>query len=327
MFLKKFLTTLTVGILATTSLASGKFGDEFYSNGVGARALALGGAFVSFEGDVNSVFWNPSGIAKVRSFGASVMHAEKFGGELMFDHFSALYPVSDFTLGFSYVRSSVDGILDTRNGSVTRNSEGQITDIDFTNINEFSDTDQLFNFAFGREWNEKLSVGANFKVIHRSIAEFSANGFGIDISGLYKIRENWRVGANLQNATTTIVNWNKGASKEYIRPLLKVGTSYDLKRGKNRFTFALDTDNRFEGRDYSSQVSLGALSLDFRIGVEYSFAELVFLRFGVDDVERLNFGAGFKIAKYFTVDYAISESGQSEDLGRAHRFSLNFLLN
>ncbi|MCC7430645.1 PorV/PorQ family protein [bacterium] len=318
---KTSLVIFLVNILLIQNV-HGKYADEFYANGVGARPLGLGGAFVSFEGDLNSVFWNPAGISAINSFGISLMHSEQFGGELMFDHFSVLQPVSDFTLGFSYIRSNVDEIFDTRKaGSFT---ETNLDSLDKSKITEFADTDQLFSFAFGRKWNDKLSFGANFKIIHRSVAEFSAKGFGIDVGGIYKVRENWRVGANLQNATTTVVSWNKGNSKEFIRPLLKLGTSYDYKLKRNRFTFALDTDNRLENRDYSAQFNVSAFSTDFRFGLEYAFAEAFFLRFGYDDVERMNFGAGFKIAKYFTIDYAVTEGGQSAVFGRSHRISLNF---
>ena len=38
-------------------------GFEFLRNEVGARPAALAGAFVGIEGDLNSIFYNPAGIA------------------------------------------------------------------------------------------------------------------------------------------------------------------------------------------------------------------------------------------------------------------------
>ena len=45
----------------------GTSGAQFLEIPVGAKAAALGGAFVGLSDDASSVFWNPSGIAKIKS--------------------------------------------------------------------------------------------------------------------------------------------------------------------------------------------------------------------------------------------------------------------
>jgi long-chain fatty acid transport protein len=67
MKMKKILTVATV-LLAACGLT---FGNGLNLNSIGARALAMGGAFVGLANDFSAVFWNPAGLAffKNKTFG------------------------------------------------------------------------------------------------------------------------------------------------------------------------------------------------------------------------------------------------------------------
>jgi long-chain fatty acid transport protein len=62
---------LFLGLAVILSLASGLLANGLNLNGFGARATAMGGAYVGLANDFTAVFWNPAGLAllKIGTFG------------------------------------------------------------------------------------------------------------------------------------------------------------------------------------------------------------------------------------------------------------------
>lgn len=86
-FLKRFLWLLLVGFLPigfvgtawSYPAASGREGD-FLSWGAGARALALGKAYVALATDATASYWNPAGLAFAEFPEVSALHAALWEG-------------------------------------------------------------------------------------------------------------------------------------------------------------------------------------------------------------------------------------------------------
>ena len=88
-----------------------KYGADFLAGGVGARALAMGGAYIAVTDDVYSGFWNPAGLHNVKMAEASYMHAERFSGVVSFDYAGFATPFSDKSvIGITLIRSGVNDI-------------------------------------------------------------------------------------------------------------------------------------------------------------------------------------------------------------------------
>ena len=66
--MKKKIAAISAVLLAAASLT---FGNGLNLNSVGARALAMGGAFIGLADDFSALFWNPAGLSffKVKTFG------------------------------------------------------------------------------------------------------------------------------------------------------------------------------------------------------------------------------------------------------------------
>ena len=47
-------------------LCSSVFSNGLNLNGIGARAIAMGGAFVGLADDFSAVFWNPAGLGQLK---------------------------------------------------------------------------------------------------------------------------------------------------------------------------------------------------------------------------------------------------------------------
>ena len=331
---KIFLLLIIVAVhnnYGQTSIA--KYAGEFMSIGVGARALAMGGAQVAVVNDVTSGYWNPAGLAKMDYPQVALMHDERFGGLVNYNYGSVAIPYgNDMSFGISAIRLSVDGIPDTRNALIDARTGEVIFDINNPNaridpdkVKEFSNTDWAFYGTFSKKQSDNFYWGANIKVISRSLAEFSALGIGFDVGALYEPIDNLYLGANLMDITTTLVAWD-GGRNELISPTAKLGVAYGFEFLSGRFLPALDIDMRFENRQFASTFNVGPVSFDLRAGLEYSFQNLFMIRAGYTDVKQFTVGAGVKLPK-LQVDYSFARFSNFEnDDWDTHRISIMLTL-
>jgi long-chain fatty acid transport protein len=59
------LSLALIVVVSSVALADGVGAFSAFKNGIGARALAMGGAFVAVADDATAVYWNPAGLAQV----------------------------------------------------------------------------------------------------------------------------------------------------------------------------------------------------------------------------------------------------------------------
>lgn len=330
--MKKLIFSLISFVLVSSAFSQGvsvgKYSGEFLAIGVGGRALGMGSSFVAIANDVSAGYWNPAGLTRLNYPQAMLMHDERFAGLVNYNYGAVAIPYkSDMTLAFSVIRLGVDGIPDTRNALVDLNGNLNLDDnefLDYSKITEFNYADWAFMFSFAKRYNDKISYGANLKVIKRDIAEFGAWGIGFDIGAIYSPMENLFLGANLQDVTTTIVAWDNGTT-QLISPTLKVGAAYQIKILNGTLIPAFDTDVRFENRKFASMANIGPISFDFHSGLEYTYDNLISVRLGYNDVKQFTFGAGIILPK-LNIDYSFVKFDRQGELGNTHRISLMLTL-
>jgi len=308
----------------------GKFAGEFLSIGVGGRALGMGGAQVALANDITAGYWNPAGLARMNYPQFSLMHEEHFGSLVNYNYAAVAIPYGkDMSFGLSVIRLSVDGIPDTRNALVDGNTGNVIYDInnpgariDPSLVTEFSNTDWAFYLTFSKRKSNKFMWGANVKIIRRNIADESAFGIGFDAGVIYLPTKKLSLGANLQDATTTLVAWSTGRN-ELITPTLKVGGAYSIEFLGGTILPALDFDIRFENRKFASNFNIGPVSFDLHSGIEYNYKNIFAIRGGYNDVKQFTVGAGVYLPK-LTIDYSFARFNESvaNRLPDTHRISL-----
>ena len=103
---------LVTGVVLFASLVAlgvddGVDAGSFVRDGVGARALGMGAAFVALADDLSAAVWNPAGLARIEGVSVGGMYTDKFGQEIDFQSLGAIARVSDFGVGATMVRSSV----------------------------------------------------------------------------------------------------------------------------------------------------------------------------------------------------------------------------
>ncbi|MCS6823704.1 MAG: PorV/PorQ family protein [Cytophagaceae bacterium] len=331
-----------------------KYSNEFLSIGVGARALAMSGVQTATVEDVTAGYWNPAGLLSLKTkYEIGLMHSEYFAGIAKYDYAGfATRLDSASVLALSGIRFGVDDIADTR---FLYDANGAIN---YNNIRFFSAADYGFILSYARSIRSLrgLKTGANFKVIHRVVGQFAnAWGFGMD-AGIQYERKGWRMGAMARDVTSTFNAWSHNTalvrdvyiqtgnnipenSVEITVPklILGLGRKFNISKKIGLFT-GMDMANTFDGKR-NVLLKSKLISVDPSAGIEVHYKQIIFLRGGVGNYQRIKdfekgqiarvrptFGVGVKINK-FSIDYALTDIGNLSEELYSNVFSLKLALN
>lgn len=342
---------LVLSLEMSAQVSKPKYANEFLAIGVGARAFALGGATVASVDGASSTYWNPARLTSLKSdYALDVMHAEYFAGIAAYDYVGFATTIDeDSKMGLSLIRFGVDDIPDTR---FIYDANGALN---YDNIRFFSAADYAFQFAYARnlKFVEGLSVGANAKVIHRTVGEFAkAWGFGFDLSAAYQWK-NLDVALVARDVTGTFTTWYHNITliediytqtnnvipentTEMAVPRIILGTAYTQELPYQFSIMAeVNFDATFDGQR-NTYISEEKFSIDPKAGIEIAYDNMAFLRFGGNNLQKIknfdgtqrwngqaNIGVGFKY-KILQVDYAFTDLGNSSESLYSHVFTMIF---
>lgn len=326
--LQFFFLLIGLNVANAGEITVAKYAGDFMSNGVGARALGMGGSYVAVaEGEI-SAYWNPAGLARMIYPQISLMHVERFSGIVKYDFLGISKPFGKTsTLAFSLARTGVDDIPITalRNpnlpvGAAYEDQQGNLVR-NWVFVEKWTRyVDYVAYVSYARMWKENWFLGGNVKMVYKGAADHSAWGLGFDVSLLNNPWRNLWIGANLQDATTTFLAWDTGRT-ELIVPTLKWGAAYPFHFYKFAVTPTFDVNTQFENIRYGTQANIGGISFDFHEGAELSYKNLIAFRVG-SDRGRLALGAGFHLPR-LNIDYAFLSH---KVLGETHQISLSLTL-
>ncbi|SFX80345.1 PorV/PorQ family protein [Cytophaga hutchinsonii] len=332
-----------------------KYSNEFLAIGIGARAFGMSNVQSAAVNDVTSAYWNPAGLQRIKTkYDIGLMHAEYFAGIAKYDYAGfATRLDSQSVIAASIIRFGIDDIPDTRylfDGDGNANGK-----INYNNIRFFSAADYAFLVSYARKSNliEGLNLGVNLKIINRTVGSFAtAWGFGFDVGGQYKAGK-WELGLVARDITGTFNAWSYNTellkdvyaqtnnmlpknSIEVTLPRLIPGVARNFKLTKKiGLLAATDLIITFDGKR-NTAVRTGVFSIDPAAGLEFDYMKIVYLRFGVGNIQRIkgfggnystsvqpNFGLGVKVSK-FTIDYALTDLGDFSESLYSNVFSLKF---
>ncbi len=288
----------------------GTFDGQFLKIGVGARAEAMGGAFVGVADDATALFWNAAGIARIdpEKSELSINHAN-WPGELSFDQ-----------VGYVFHIKRIPGAFGVHARALSMSPMVETTayqpDPDVGTGKTFDAGMMTAGFTYARSFTDKFSAGVTANFVNEGLAEFSQQTFAFDVGTLYDVGTlGMKIGMSIANMGSQIKFIDRSAR---IPSIFRVGTSATLLQAADQrltgsFEFSHPPDN----------------SERLNVGAEYAFRKYVFLRGGYNinyDAEGLAGGVGFhfpvSVAGQADLDYAYTDM---KDLGGAHRFSLKFL--
>lgn len=274
---------------------------SFLDIGVGARGLAMGGAYTALADDANAVYWNPAGLARLEKREVSASHSE-LGSSTRHDFLAYAHPTSQATLAgaFTYLNQ----------GTIAgRDAAGRATA-------GYDASDAAVAFAAGRR-TDLADLGVSVKYLRSHIAGTEAQGFAAD-AGLRR---------ELEARGGKVV---LGAALRNIGPGLK----YETQRNDLPLRAAFGAGYRFaSGHALAAEFQNGprGAGTEGGAGGELKAHEGVFLRLGYTSKSSAVEGSGFDAARGLTLglglrrggfglDYAAQAAGE---LGSTHRFTLS----
>ena len=247
-----------------------------YQTGVGARPLALAGAFTGIADDVNAAFFNPGGLPWAKGITLNYKDSGNISA-------GQAYPTGyGQTLGLGIIKSEVNlSLSGTREANFSSN---------ILMASAATKLPGLPNLGIGL--NLKTFIGATLK--RTNDPDRTASGFEVDLGGLYHFNPWLNLGVSAQNILpgNTIIHWDNGSS-EAAPQTIHVGLGAKL-IGDVKSPLYLEGNEFYVSSDFElSDNRPGAVSL----GGEWAIANTYFLRAGFYVRERgqaASFGAGYR---------------------------------
>ncbi len=265
------LSLVTVGFAQYES-ANGQWGGltDVFDYPVGARAMAMGGAYVSAVDDPYALYWNPAALQRVDRIGFGFFNTN-LPMNTSYNYFSFSYPTLTFgTFSAGVLRIGTGDILNTDDyGS-------KLGTRDFSK--------SLFMFGYGFKATNWFYMGTNFKVERTSLpgydgeSNYSESGLGADFGMLIDpgrtsgFLKDFSMGLSIQNflqRTQRVVETQDKTPRNFLFGMSK-GVGQDFLNHHALFAFQMDIN------------SAQNVPVFYHMGMEYDFRKTLFLRLGFD---------------------------------------------
>lgn len=334
--IKNYLVTLLccLSLFVASNVFAGTGAAAFLKKSVGAKAIAMGGAFTSIADDPTAIYWNPAGLASIQMYSVSAMGStgasDKYEGlkDIVPTHnfFSLTVPLAKFTnvlgktvVGIGYISSKMDNIPHTDESK---------------KLGTISDTDNAYYLSAGVpiwESSTSLYVGASLKYISKEMSSVgvSDSGIDLDVGVIYSIdalnfgavlQKGVKMGDDSAPLTTKVGVSNDFEIKEkfHILPALDIvqrqkeplslnfGAEFGIKKVLEMNNFAIDGIYLRGG--------IEGYAIENRYDIKEDFNETVGYNFGL--------GLNFMIVNtYLQLDLAICSGNIFEE---STKFTINF---
>ena len=289
-------------VVSAVTLADGIGAFSAFKNGIGARALAMGGAFVAVCDDATATLWNPAGLAQLDDTRLTGMSTDLFGMGITHQYVGAVTTFANLGIGLGWQRASADGqVVDDQGGL-----GGTFTWLEQAIIGSLATNVMDIGMA-----------GANVKYyMADSGLGDTATGFGFDLGLLVSLGEMFTIGVNAKDLAGSTVAWD-GGTMDTVSGLYTAGLAMSF--AEDRLVLATDVD--FDGSD------LG----DTKVGVEFQVIDELALRGGVvltNEFQDYYFavGAGINVAGLYVDAAYVLEETLGNTLILSAEFSLGGLL-
>jgi hypothetical protein len=286
---------------------------QFLKIGVGARAVALGDAFVALSNDASALYWNPAGLVQFQD------------NQVIFSHNQWIADISHDFLGGVYHLDETNsfGLAVT---SLSMQKMKVTTEFAPSGTGEyFSFGDLSFAFTYSRRMTDQFSFGGTIRYIEETLDKLKMRGFMIDLGTYY-----W-TGLGTSRFAVSVSNFGNQLAPDGEVVVFGKRTKSDWQAFSPptifRIGFAIEP---YQNEDHILTTSLqlnhpNDNSENVSTGFEYSWRKTFYLRGGYKfNVEEQDFtlGTGIDIPVSIAdlkLDYAYSHF---QRLGSAHRFSV-----
>jgi len=185
-----------------------------FRDGVDARALGMGGAFVAIADSYSAAYWNPAGIALAGGPRIGGMYTNKFMADINFNFLSGITTLAGFSIAGTYMGISIAGIPQY--------------DEQGNQIGTINDNEMMFGGSVGMTIAGIGFAGGTVKSYSQTLAGESGSGFGFD-AGLLIVGmvPGVSLGAAAFDIGDTKISWTTGAVDK-VGAMFRLGAAYAL---------------------------------------------------------------------------------------------------
>ncbi len=322
-------------LLLISSVFAGEYAADFMRIGVGARPMAMGGAFTALASDATAFYWNPAGLAHEKHITVHFDHVPMFDGLAQYNTAHVSMAVNrNMTVGLSWMRHGEDDI--PRYGELQGTRLDRLTDPRLRSDGEpegfFGNNENAILFTLGRAdyfdlyfnvgMNQyriplELYMGFSGKYIIHNLDDKSGSGQGVDAGAILRIvsdkyyrgmAKSWfGIAFSAQDISRTSITWNTDSNNaDLVQTLYRAGVAASHLMVGLRTRITLTADQEFGFYD------------DYHAGTEFEFFNMLSVRAGYY-LENVTAGAGLRF-KGYSIDYAFIP----HDLANTHRISGTF---
>jgi hypothetical protein len=309
-----FLLLLAFDVYAQGGKRTGTGGASHLLIPVGPRGIAMGEANVSTSTGIESLFWNPAGVAKMDG-----------STDILFSHMSY---IADIGVEYGALAANFEGF-----GVVSLSLKAlSIGDIQVTTTANPDGTGEIFTptmitagLGFSRMLTESISVGLTANFISERIADVSATGIAFDVGVIYDDL------AAVNGLSIGFVLKNFGPDMQYSGPgLINEGQINDVNRPPNFYSvesapFELPSNfqialgykpvvDEMNSVQFSGMYMNNNFSGDeFKLGGEYGYNNLFFVRAGYQFAPEISDGYIYGFTAGVGIDYKVEGFGFKVD--------------
>ncbi|MEW6515778.1 MAG: PorV/PorQ family protein [candidate division FCPU426 bacterium] len=309
----------------------GTAGAPFLKIGTSARAEGMGGAFTAVVDDVDSTYWNPAGLMRLKRSSIGLTHLEWFE-DIRYEYIS-------YADKYDYIGAVGVGLGFLYLGDIPKTLESPSGDYDAANSGgTFGASDLLLNLAWaGNLGLQENKLGIGVKIINESIDENQSFSFGVDLGDqLLLSKTRWyrnlaeksaaayfipsMLGVSFKNIGTPVKFFNQndplpltasfGLAYQFLEEDLNVALDFDYQTVESLLIIRAGGEYWIHTgiRGAPDQMLDVAVRGGYRTGYDASSAP------------GFSLGAGLRYAS-LGLDYVYMPFG---DLGVTHRISLKF---
>jgi len=284
---KCFITILLLSLLFTNQVYA-SFSQDML---MGARPMAMGGAFVAVADDCNAIPSNSAGLAQIENHQILLGYSQLYF-KLDYGNINRIFICGVYTMK----KLLNIGVYYNRLGTSCYNENSLI-------------------IALSRRLARSFSFGLNFKYLFWDSApvklynvgnveeELDGSGISLDFGGIIKINSNLKFGFTFTDINQPDISSELSIIEEKVPYSIKLGIGYNL----NKWLICAD----FILRKFSfSQKSPQSREILKKVGVEYPFLDYnLHLRAGISFYNifegfNLSAGAGYELKQRYKINYA-----------------------
>ncbi|OGU13940.1 MAG: hypothetical protein A2X61_16480 [Ignavibacteria bacterium GWB2_35_12] len=306
----------------------GAAGAQFLKIGIGARANAMGGAYTAVCNDLTSMYWNPAGLADIKTIAANFSYTQWFAG------FGLNYGAISLPLGENFTSAlyALSFSSDRIKLTTMDRQEG---------LGSYLWSDVAVGATLAGYLTDQFSFGVTFKYIQTAFTGLSASGIAFDIGTMYNTGiQGIKLGFSINNLGTE--QKFSGQDLQATKKLIEQANAspLDVQYLSNSYTIPLafragattdimnDEENKLLAEiDF---IAMSDVSEQFAIGAEYTWNNLLSVRggyligqdqLGLSGGVGVNYiGGGFK----GQIDYSINPT---RNFGLVNRISVGLTLD